>query len=211
MPAADTLRRSSRGFRRRRMIKFLELLKPREGEPMLDVGGNPELWQEVGYEGPIVFLNIVPPDNRVSLPPGCTYIQGDGRSLPFGSGEFSVVFSNSVIEHVGDWEDQQRFASEIQRVGQRYWVQTPNRRFPLEPHMNFPAFQWLPEAVARVVVASWPLSYHWRDGLSSEEAWQAVQRTRLVTVSEMRRLFPQAAIWRERALTLTKSIVAYRA
>lgn len=192
------------------MLRLLEYLKPAPGEPILDVGGSPEIWQEIGYTGRIVFLNIVPPDDRLVLPAGCTYIQGDGRILPFESGGFSIVFSNSVIEHVGTWEDQVQFASEIQRVGRRYWVQTPNRRFPLEPHVNFPAFQWLPDRLAHAVVASWPLSYHRRDGLTTDEAWAAVQHTRLVTISEMRRLFPEAEIWRERAMTLTKSIVAYR-
>jgi SAM-dependent methyltransferase len=192
------------------MLRFLELLTPSADEPILDVGGSPELWEEVGYSGPIVFLNIVPPDPGVAIPPGCSFIEGDGRSLPFEAGAFSIVFSNSVVEHVGDWGDQQRFAAEIQRVGRRFWVQTPNRRFPLEPHMNFPAFQWLPDPIARAVVANWPLSYHRRDGLSTDEAWDAVKHTRLVTVAEMRQLFPTASIWRERAFTLTKSIVAYR-
>jgi SAM-dependent methyltransferase len=192
------------------MLRFLELLAPPAGEPILDVGGSPEIWQEVGYDGPIVFLNIVPPDERTVLPPGCTFIQGDGRTLPFETGEFAVVFSNSVIEHVGTWEDQFRFAAEIQRVGRQFWVQTPNRRFPLEPHMNFPAFQWLPAPIAKAVVAMWPLSYHRRDGLSTQDAWEAVRNTRLVTVAEMRRLFPSATIWHERVLGLTKSVVAYR-
>jgi hypothetical protein len=77
--------------------------------------------------------------------------------------------------------------------------------------MNFPAFQWLPEVVAHLVVAAWPLSYHRRDGRSTEEAWDAMQQTRLMTVMEMRRAFPRAVLLRERAFSLTKSIVAYRA
>jgi hypothetical protein len=193
------------------MSRFFRLLKPIAGQPILDVGGGPGLWREAGYGGPVVFLNIIPPEQMPALPPGCRYVRGDGRELPFGYGEFAIVFSNSVIEHVGDWASQQRFAREIQRVGRRYWVQTPNRHFPIEPHLNFPGFQWLPDRLARVVVATWPLSYHRRDGLSSDQAWNAIQRTRLVTVAEMRQLFPASTIWRERFLGLTKSIVAYRA
>ena len=193
------------------MTRFLELLKPVDGEPILDVGGSPGLWQEAGYDGPVVFLNVFPAGETPTLPPGCTYVRGDGRELPFESGQFAIVFSNSVIEHVGDWTDQERFAQEIQRVGRRYWVQTPNRQFPLEPHLNFPGYQWLPDRLARAVVANWPLSYHRRDGLSPEQAWEAVRGTRLITTAEMRRLFPTATIWRERVLALTKSFVAYRA
>lgn len=210
MPNADILRRSTAGFRRRRMIRFFDVMQPRPGEPILDVGGSPELWQEVGYTGPIIYLNIAPPGDGLVIPDGSSYVIGDARRLPFASGEFPVVFSNSVIEHVGDHADQERFAAEVQRVGRRYWVQTPNRQFPFEPHVNFPAFQWLPNRAARAVVANWPLSYHRRDGLSKEEAWAAVEKTRFVSVPEMRRLFPEAEIWRERIAMLTKSIVAYR-
>lgn len=210
MPFADRVRKSTGGFRQRRMARFLEMLKPVPDQPILDVGGTPDVWEEAGYTGPIVFLNIDPPDHLPALPPGCAYVQGDGRQLPFQSGEFPIVFSNSVIEHVGSWEDQQRFAAEIQRVGQRYWVQTPNRNFPIEPHLNFPGFQWLPDRLAKAVVATWPLSYHRRDGLSPDQAWRAVQNTRLINTAEMKRLFPDATIWREQVLTLTKSIVAFR-
>ena len=53
----------------------------------------------------------------------------------------------------------------------------------------FPAFQWLPDALARPVVALWPFSFHRRDGRSTEEAWDAMQHTRLMTVVEMRQAF----------------------
>ena len=41
----------------------------------------------------------------------------------FGEREFDVIFSNSVIEHVGQFADQQRMADEVRRVGEGYWVQ----------------------------------------------------------------------------------------
>lgn len=210
MVSADRLRTSTTGFRRRRMQQSFRTLEPEPGTPILDVGGTPTMWLDVGYEGPIVYVNIVPPDQMPPIPAGSTYVQADGCDLPFGPGEFATVFSNSVIEHVGDWDAQARFAREIERVGRRYWVQTPNRRFPIEPHLNFPCFQWLPAPAARFVVAKWPLSFHRRDGLTPDEAWQAVERTRLLSIGDMRRLFPGGTMWRENAFGLTKSIVAIR-
>lgn len=53
----------------------------------------------------------------------------------FQDNEFDAVFSNSVIEHVGDYEAQRQMANEIMRVGKRYFVQTPNFYFPIEPHI----------------------------------------------------------------------------
>jgi hypothetical protein len=52
--------------------------------------------------------------------------------------EYDIAFSNSVIEHVGDWERQAAFASEIRRVGKNLWIQTPAKECPIEPHYLAP-------------------------------------------------------------------------
>ncbi|MEM2045934.1 MAG: class I SAM-dependent methyltransferase, partial [Candidatus Bathyarchaeia archaeon] len=58
------------------------------------------------------------------------WIIGDARCMPFKDKSFDVVFSNSVIEHVGNYDDQKMCAEEIRRVGKCYFVQTPNFYFP---------------------------------------------------------------------------------
>jgi len=63
-----------------------------------------------------------------------TWVQEDGRDLTFGSKSFDLVFSNAVIEHVGDQRDQIRFISEHDRVGNSWIFTTPNRLFPIESH-----------------------------------------------------------------------------
>jgi hypothetical protein len=113
-----------------------------------------------------------------------------------------------VIEHVGGAADQKRMADEVQRVGRRYFVQTPNRYFPIEPHFLFPGFQFLPEA-AQVFLLS-----HFRLGTyeivrDRDYARTLVREIRLLSLSEFRRLFPQATIHRERLVGLTKSFIAY--
>ena len=62
------------------------------------------------------------------------WIQADGRDLPFRTHEFDLVFSNAVIEHVGDKTDQNDFLRETDRVGRNWIVTTPNRLFPVESH-----------------------------------------------------------------------------
>ncbi len=74
-------------------------------------------------------------------------MQADGTQLPFGDREFDIAFSNSVIEHVPP-ELQAAFAAEVSRVADRYFVQTPNRYFPIEPHYQLPLFQFLPRQAA---------------------------------------------------------------
>jgi hypothetical protein len=78
--------------------------------------------------------------------------RGDGRQLPFRDAAFDVVFSNSVIEHVGDAASQERFAREVARVGRSYWVQTPNRWFPVEQHLLTPLVHWLPRRWQRAIL-----------------------------------------------------------
>ena len=83
--------------------------------------------------------------------PHVAYVQGDALALPFADGEFDVVFSNAVIEHVGGREQQRKLVSEALRVGRRVFITTPNRRFPLEVHTRLPLVHWLPDGVAHRV------------------------------------------------------------
>lgn len=78
--------------------------------------------------------------------PTVAYVQGDACALPFEDRAFDIVFSNAVIEHVGDIERQRRFVSEALRVGRRVFLTTPNRWFPLEVHTRLPFVHWLPKS-----------------------------------------------------------------
>jgi SAM-dependent methyltransferase len=197
-------------FRRRRLAFFASLLAPLPRPVrVLDVGGTELFWRRMG--GPerlgieLVLLNPKPE----SPAPAVEMVIGDGRDMSrFGDDEFEVVFSNSVIEHVGAWPEQQRMANEIQRVGRRFFVQTPNRYFPIEPHFLVPGFQFLPVSVRIALVRRFALGYH--DRLRAPaEARRAVEEIRLLGARELRRLFPGAPLYRERVLGLTKSYVAY--
>lgn len=88
----------------------------------------------------------------------------------------------------------------------RWWVQTPNRGFPLEAHWLFPFFQFLPVAVRIFLTRKWPLGH--RHARSRHEAALLVQEVNLLGRNELRRHFPESEIWVERAAGLPKSIVA---
>src|SRR5437762_2025209 len=122
-------------LRAQRQLLFLDRIAPGPGDRILDVGGSDETWRGLGLPLDVSIVNLAHPQASDSSAP---WVQGDARFLPFPDGSFDVVFSNSVIEHVGGRDEQRRFAEEIQRVGKRYWVQAPNRYFPVEPHFLFP-------------------------------------------------------------------------
>ncbi|HWS70973.1 MAG TPA: class I SAM-dependent methyltransferase, partial [Thermoanaerobaculia bacterium] len=64
--------------------------------------------------------------------------------------------SNSVLEHVADMP---AMAREIRRVGRRWYVQTPNRWFPVEPHFLVPFFQFLPIATRAWLLTRFDLGW----------------------------------------------------
>ncbi|MEO1137300.1 MAG: class I SAM-dependent methyltransferase, partial [Pseudomonadota bacterium] len=109
----------------------------RPGMRVLDLGGQPQIWNFVKTPLDIVILNLP----GVAAPPPIEsahqfeYVEGDGCSVEnYGDKAFALVFSNSVIEHVGDKARQRAFASEIRRLSNKYWVQTPSIWFPIEAH-----------------------------------------------------------------------------
>jgi 2-polyprenyl-3-methyl-5-hydroxy-6-metoxy-1,4-benzoquinol methylase len=121
-------------------------------------------------------------------------ISTDGM-LPFPDQSFDIVHCNSVIEHVLVPEHRARLASEIQRVGRNWFIQTPNRYFFFEPHTGLPFAQFLPEPLVRVL-----LRYMRR-------VWDGALGWRLLDKREILSLFPAGALIRERFLGLTKSLV----
>lgn len=140
---------------------------------------------------------------------GFEFVAGDGCALPFADESFDVVFSNSVIEHVGTWERQCAFAAEARRVGRRLWIQTPAREFFIEPHLVAPFIHWLPAHWQRRLIRHATLR-GWLE--RPDAAWvdRFLAEVRLLRLAEMRRLFPDCEILRERFLGLTKSYIAVR-
>ena len=137
------------------------------------------------------------------------WVVADGCFLPFPDKIFDVVYSNSVIEHLGNLENQRRFAAECRRVGVRYYVQTPNKWFPIEPHLLTPFVHWLPPWFQRRLLRNFTI---W--GLITRPTTQQcetfLQEIRMLDRQELRQLFPDAEIHHERVLGLTKSLIAVK-
>ena len=74
--------------------------------------------------------------------PGKRFVQYPGGQFPFNDKEFDWVFSNAVIEHVGDNAAQLYFLNEMLRVGKNIFFTTPNKYFPVESHTNLLFLHW---------------------------------------------------------------------
>jgi hypothetical protein len=175
---------------------------------VLDLGGRPEFWLTV-TERPaaVTVLNLETPSTREDW---ISVARGDACDPPpeVRDDSFDLVFSNSLIEHVGGPLNRQRCASFVRGAADRYWVQTPYRYFPVEPHWLFPGFQFLPLRARARITQRWPLGTMRREG--RDEAVKEALGTELVSGTEMRSLFPEAQLLRERFAGLTKSIIAVR-
>jgi methyltransferase family protein len=198
-------------LRRKRFALFQSLLSqvPRPVR-ILDVGGTSFFWHMMGFAASkdvrITLLNIGEPE---AAPPYFESLTGNACDMrQFRDQEFDVVFSNSVIEHVGDESDQRRMVAELKRVGRRYFVQTPNKYFPLEPHFFFPGFQFLPIPARIWLVQHFALGWYPKMP-DYTTAHQAVEQIRLLSVHDLRRLFPEGTLYKEKSLGLTVSFVVY--
>lgn len=178
---------------------------------ILDVGGTQIFWERMDFmnqnDVEFVLLNL---DKQEVTHKNFKSIVGDARNLSeFDKDEFDIVFSNSVIEHVGNFNDQQCMAKEVDRVGKRYFVQTPNYYFPIEPHFVFPFIQFLPKSFGAFLFTRFDLGVKkkvpdWSD------AYRILSSYRLLKKREMRLLFPEAKIFEEKIYGLTKSFIAYK-
>ena len=193
-------------FRPPRMRAFAKLCNVDESKRIIDIGGDEQNWRYIDQKPPVTIVNIDVEDRYCGR---FRHVFADGRALPFEDRDFDVAFSNSVIEHVGDWDDKRRFANEIRRVSRKYFVQTPNRWFVVEPHFIAVLIHFLPKRLFRKLLPLGSL-WFWLRWPSKSEIDRQMGEIDLLTESQMRELFPDAEIIRERFLGLTKSLIAVR-
>ena len=195
------------------MSVFLRDFDVGEHTRILDVGGTAGTWSSaVVPKATIVLLNTLRAATE-SFAPGFHCVEGDGCLLPFRDKSFDIVFSNSVIEHVGPADAQARFASEVARVGKGYWVQTPNRYFPVETHLLTPLVHWLPKHWSAWLIRRFTLWAFIHRPNEGDKIWYIehfLNDIRLCTCGDLRSWFPGAAVRKERFLLLTKSLIAVK-
>lgn len=197
-----------RHFRTKRMSQFAAEFLPEPATTIIDVGGTAANWDLLDREAKITLVNLE--SARQHGETGrYTFLVGDATDLDFADDSFDICFSNSVVEHVGSFDDQRAYAAEVRRVAKGLWVQTPARWFWIEPHYLAPFVHWLPPRIRRRVVrylTPWGLLTR----PTQEQVDDRIEEIRLLTFGEMVELFPDCEIRRERWLGMTKSFIAVR-
>jgi len=207
----------SANARKKRTLYFNDLLGKCSvsNAKVLDLGGSESYWKsnlqyiDKNRIKSIDIVNLPPVEKKVkTINDVEVFIYGgnalDEKTLQMKS--YDLVFSNSVIEHVGNLRDQKQMANIISNQGQKYWVQTPAKKFPLEPHFYFPFFQYLPLSIKTFLHRHFNLGF-----MKKQPDWLSAriecECTRLLTKREFSRLFPDGEILFEKFFGFTKSII----
>lgn len=206
-------------LRARRIGPLLEMMEAVFNEngsvSIIDIGGTENYWGIVPRKYlddrnvNITIVNI--PGSAMARDHGpFKFVEADGCDLSgFHDESFHIAHSNSVVEHVGDWARMVQFAKEVSRVSKKYFVQTPNYWFPVEPHCMTPFFHWLPKPTRLWLVSHFQLG-HWSKAASIDEAVRIVESARLLNKKMVQGLFLDANVLTEKLFFMPKSFIAIR-
>lgn len=209
-------------FRKKRVSSLIVFIKTQftgETISILDLGGTSHFWnifspefKNLNKKFEITIFNVSGFSDP-SIADDGSQIQyfrsyGDARELTgYADRQFDLVFSNSVIEHVGTFEDQKKMADEIRRVGHFHFIQTPDPRFPIEPHFHFPFWVYLPESLKIWLLTHFSLGWYPKFE-SDTEALTEIRAINLIPLQKFRILFPDSEIKFERIFGFSKSFIA---
>ncbi len=177
--------------RKKKFTQFLTLISPKPEETIVDVGVNTTEYSDTDnylekfYPHPekITVVGLGDFTAFKERYPLVTSLSGDGRALTFPDDTFAIAYSNAVIEHVGNFDDQRRFLSELVRISGRGYLTTPNRHFPVELHTRIPLLHLLLSKKNFDRFVTW-----------IGKSWAAGDYMSLLSESDLRRLFSEVGI-----------------
>ncbi|HEX4655360.1 MAG TPA: hypothetical protein VH274_06445, partial [Mycobacteriales bacterium] len=142
----EARRRLSDKTRARRWVEVQRRFPDLATMRVLDLGGTLRMWASAPVRPK--HVTIVNLDPRLDSPTSDWYdvLPGDACApdaelLDRG---YDLVYSNSLLEHVGGHAKRRELATVIRDAAPLHWVQTPYRYFPIEPHWLVPGMQFLP-------------------------------------------------------------------
>ncbi len=163
---------------------------------VLDFGGRQTYWEMMEFIDPniidVTLINLE--DIQVSLP-NFRAIKMDVLDLNIFKFDCDIIFSHSLIEHI----DHKKFAELISYFRKPYFIQTPNKHFPIEPHFMIPLFQYFPLWLKMTCVRNF-----------RKELEYEVESIKLLDRKELERLFPNSTILGGKLFIFIQSFVVYK-
>jgi hypothetical protein len=180
---------------------------------ILDLGGTQQYWELFSellenYNCYITIANLDINSSR-SEDGRFSFVSGDACDKLFPDMSFNFVHSNSVIEHVGDWNRMDKMAQQVRSLAPIYYVQVPYFWFPFEPHFRVPFFHWVPEQLRARLAMQIALGVYKKQTTFSN-SMRLIQSANLLDKKQLMALFPDANIKLEKAYGVTKSLIAIR-
>ncbi len=216
-----TLQRLRRRLRANRFASFRRVTAslPRPLR-VLDLGGTEAFWLTLvgpaSAEFQVTLLNSH--IDRTDLPrhavPWIRSRSADARAVELWDlPAHDLVFSNSLLEHLGDRASQELVARHIESSGRPYFVQVPNKHCPIDPHFPSP---WVPYFACyprwwQARLLTWGAFGSGARSRTFEEALRRLRHYVPLGVSDMRALFPGGTLRVERTFGIGRSITVSRA
>lgn len=188
----------------------MEVMKPGKTEKLLDVGVSPFIgrWEnflEIWYPYPenITALTIAQESECEAFCrafPKVNLVFGDGKGMDFSDDAFDIVFSNAVVEHTGQREEQKKFVREVVRVGRRAYITTPCYWFPVDAHTLIPFAHYFPLSLRFWIYIKLGREYH-----------ADLNHLNLLKTKEFLGLFPknvEVKLYKQRFCGLVSTLVA---
>lgn len=199
-------------FRGKRFAFFSEFCsKLDKPVRILDLGGSDYHWRNSRFRDNKNFhITVVNTEQQnIKDMRNLSFIKKDVKDLKFfNDGEYDLIYSNSLFEHINNSDEQKKLAEEIKRIGKHYFIQTPNYYFPLEPHFLFPFFQFLPDSLKQKLIMSYDLGWYKKQN-DEKKAKELADSVRLLKKSELKEMFPGCKIYYEKYFLLNKSFIIY--
>ncbi|MFK9353834.1 methyltransferase domain-containing protein, partial [Escherichia coli] len=84
---------------------------------ILDIGGTVAFWEAMNFNQSGITITLLNLEKEEVTNPQFQSITGNATDLSgINDQQFDIVFSNSVIEHLYTWENQEKMAKEVLRV-----------------------------------------------------------------------------------------------
>ena len=178
---------------------------------IIDLGGTEEFWNIIDtnflYENnvQITLINLHPyvvKNKQIFKIHHMDFFSLNPKDFP----KYDLSFSNSVIEHLGNYENQKKFANLHTMIAKYYYCQTPNKYFPIEPHFMIPFFQHLPKKLQVILMINFKLG-NFDKNISKKKALNYLNEIKLLSKKDLLSLFPNANCVTEKFMFQNKSFI----